>query len=114
MSRHDDQVSMRHMLDHARQACEMASGRKRSDLESDRMLQLALTRLVEIVGEATSRVSISTREKHPEIPWPDIVGMRNRLIHGYDVVDLDLLWDTVETDLPSLIVQLEAIFKELQ
>lgn len=114
MSKHDDQVSMRHMLDHARQACEMARGRKRSDLESDRMLQLALTRLVEIVGEATSRVSISTREKHPEIPWSDIVGMRNRLIHGYDVVDLDLLWDTVETDLPSLIAQLEAIFKELQ
>lgn len=114
MSKHDDQVSMRHVLDHARQACEMASGRKRSDLESDRMLQLALTRLVEIVGEATSRVSISTREKHREIPWLDIVGMRNRLIHGYDVVDLDLLWDTVETDLPSLIAQLEAIFKELQ
>lgn len=114
MSKHDDQVSMRHVLDHARQACEMASGRKRSDLESDRMLQLALTRLVEIVGEATSRVSISTREKYREIPWLDIVGMRNRLIHGYDVVDLDLLWDTVETDLPSLIAQLEAIFKELQ
>lgn len=114
MSKHDDQVSMRHMLDHARQACEMARGRKRSDLESDRMLQLALTRLVEIVGEATSRVSISTREKHREIPWPDIVGMRNRLIRGYDVVDLDLLWDTVETDLPSLIAQLEAIFKESQ
>lgn len=114
MSKHDDQVSMRHMLDHARQACEMARGRKRSDLESDRMLQLALTRLVEIVGEASSRVSIPTREKHREIPWPDIVGMRNRLIHGYDVVDLDLLWDTVETDLPSLIAQLEAILKESQ
>lgn len=114
MSKYDDQVSMRHMLDHARQAYEMASGRKRSDLESDRMLQLALTRLVEIVGEATSRVSISTREKHCEVPWPDIVGMRNRLIHGYDVVDLDLLWNTVETDLPSLIAQLEAILKELQ
>ena len=86
MSKHDDQVSMRHVLDHARQACEMASGRKRSDLESDRMLQLALTRLVEIVGEATSRVSISTREKYREIPWLDIVGMRNRLIHRYDIL----------------------------
>lgn len=113
MSRHDDQVSMRHMLDHAREACAIARGRKRSDLESDRMLQLSLTRLAEIVGEAASRVSISTREKYPEIPWPDIVGMRNRLIHGYDIVDLDLLWDTVETDLPSLIAQLEAILRDL-
>jgi uncharacterized protein with HEPN domain len=112
MSRHDDQVSMRHMLDRARQACGMAHGRKRSDLKSDQMLQLALTRLVEIVGEAASRVSLSTRKKHREIPWPDIVGMRNRLIHGYDVVDLDLLWGTVETDLPALIAQLEAILKE--
>jgi len=114
MSKHNDQVSMRHMLDHARQACGMAHGRKRSDLESDRMLQLALTRLVEIVGEAASRVSISTREKHREIPWPDIVGMRNRLIHGYDVVDLDLLWDTIETDLPPLIAQLGAILEGSQ
>lgn len=88
----------------------MAHGRKRSDLDSHRMLQLALTRLVEIIGEAASRVSMPTRENHREIPWPDIVGMRSRLIHGYDdVVDLNLLWDTVEADLPPLITQLAAI-----
>ena len=109
MSKHEDHVSMRHMLDHARKVCRMAQGRKRSDLESDEMLQYALTRLVEIVGEAASRVSISSRDKHQEIPWPDIIGMRNRLIHGYDVVDLDLLWDTVENDLPPLIEKLQAI-----
>jgi uncharacterized protein with HEPN domain len=90
MSRHDDQVSMRHMLDHARRAREIAHGRKRSDLDSDYTFQLALTHLVEIIGEAASRVSMPTREKHREIPWPDIVSMRNRLIHG-DVVDLNLL-----------------------
>lgn len=112
MSKHDDRISMRHMLDHAREACAMAHGRKRSDLDSHRMLQLALTRLVEIIGEAASRVSMPTRESHREIPWPDIVGMRGRLIHGYDVVDLNLLWDTVEADLPPLIAQLEAIVEE--
>jgi len=112
MSKHDDQVSMRHMLDHAREARGMVRGRKRTDLESDRMLQLALTHLVEIVGEAASRVSISTRETYRQIPWPDIVGMRNRLVHGYDIVDLDLLWDTVETDLPPLIEQLQRIVDE--
>lgn len=112
MSKHDDRISMRHMLDHAREACAMAHGRKRSDLDSHRMLQLALTRLVEIIGEAASRVSTPTRENHREIPWPDIVGMRSRLIHGYDVVDLNLLWDTVEADLPPLITQLAAIIDE--
>ena len=112
MSKSDDQVSMRHTLDHAYEAWEMVRNRKRSDLKSDRIRQLALTRLIEIVGEAASRVSASAREKHREIPWPDIVGMRNRLIHGYDVVDLDLLWDTVETDLPPLIVALETVLGE--
>jgi uncharacterized protein with HEPN domain len=112
MSRRDDQISMRHMLDHARRAREMARSRKRADLELDDMFQLALTRLVEIIGEAASRVSGPTREKHREIPWSDMVGMRNRLIHGYDVVDLNLLWDTIEIDLPPLIAALENIVEE--
>lgn len=109
MSVRDDLITLRQMLDHARQARAMARGRQRSDLETDYMLQLALTRLVEITGEAASRVSTGTREAHPEIPWSSIVGMRNRLIHGYDVVDLDLLWNTIELDLPPLIDQMEAI-----
>ncbi len=71
------------------------------------MLQLALTRLVEIVGEAAARVSSERQARHPDIPWRIIAGTRNRLIHGYDVVDLDVLWDTVTDDLPPLIVQLE-------
>jgi len=87
-------------------------GRKRADLELGDIFQLALTRLVEIIGEAASRVSGPTREKHREIPWSDMVGMRNRLIHGYDVVDLNLLWDTVEIDLPPLIAALENIVEE--
>jgi len=112
MTKHDDRISMRQMLDYARRAVVMAQGRKRSDLDSDDMLQLALTRLVEIVGEAASRVSAPTRERHAEVPWPDIVGMRNRLIHGYDLVDLNLLWDTVATDLPPLIAALERITEQ--
>jgi uncharacterized protein with HEPN domain len=72
-------------------------------------VQLALTRLVEIVGEAGNRVSKAMQQKTPEIPWPQIIGMRNRLIHGYDVIDFDLLWDTITDDLPPLIVSLESI-----
>lgn len=66
------------------------------------------------MGEAASRVSAPTRKRHPEIPWPDIVSMRNRLIHGYDLVDLNLLWDTVATDLPPLIAALERITEQTQ
>ena len=109
MSRYDDRISMRQMLDHARRGCAMAHGREREDLDSDYTFQLALTRLVEIIGEAASRVSMDTRQRHPDIPWSNIVGMRNRLIHGYDVVDLNLLWDTVSSDLPPLIEALAAI-----
>lgn len=73
------------------------------------MKQLALTRLVEIIGEAARRVSESTIRNNPDIPWSDITGMRNRLAHGYDVIDLDLLWDTVQVDLPLLIEKLQGI-----
>ena len=109
MTRHDDQVSLGDMLDHAREAVEMLGGSTRADLDGNRMLQLALTRLVEIVGEAASRVSSQARQPHPELPWLRITGMRNRLAHGYDVIDLDLLYDTIRTDLPPLIEALERI-----
>jgi uncharacterized protein with HEPN domain len=65
--------------------------------------------LLEIVGEAASRIALEEQARHPEIPWSEIVGLRNRLIHGYDVVDLDILWKILTTDLPPLISALEAI-----
>ena len=84
----------------------MIDGHVREDLPKDRQLNLALVRLVEIIGEAAARVTEETREKHPQIPWLDIVGMRNRIVHGYDEVDLDILWDVIELHLPRLIEQL--------
>ncbi len=83
-----------------------------SSYRDQRVLQLALTRLVEIVGEAANRTSDATRQAHPDVPWPQIIGMRNRLIHGYDVIDYDLLWDTVTGDLPELIAVLERIVEK--
>jgi len=101
------------MLDHAREATELLGNANREELVRNRLLQLALTRLMEIVGEAANRVSEATREKTPEIPWAQIVGMRNRLVHGYDVIDFDLLRDTVTTDLPPLIAALQEIVREM-
>jgi len=95
------------MLDHAREAVKMIDGKKREDLGVERMLELSLVRLIEIIGEAAARVSLESRTRYPSIPWREAIGMRNRLIHGYDSVDLDVLWDTVELDLPPLISELE-------
>lgn len=73
------------------------------------MLRLALMKSVEMIGEAASRVSQATQRTNPSVPWAQIVGMRNRLVHVYFDIDLDVLWQTVTGDLPLLIAQLEPI-----
>ena len=107
--RRDDLVRLRHMLDAAREALSFTAGRGRADLDANRMLVLSLVKSIEIVGEAASRVTVETRQEYPAIPWADVVAMRNRLIHAYFDVDLDRVWDTVVSDLPPLIAQLDAI-----
>jgi len=107
MSQHSDLLRLRHMLDHAREAEDLARGRSREDLDADRLLNLSLVRLLEIVGEAAARVSPEVQERLSGVPWADIVGLRNRVIHGYDRVDFDILWDTIRLDLPPLIARLE-------
>lgn len=109
MSKHDDRIRMQHMLDYSREALSLIRGRSREDLDTDRTLNLALVRLLEIIGEAASRVSEGDQEKHQEILWPQIVSLRNRLIHGYDSVDFDILWNILRKDLPRLILALEKI-----
>ena len=89
MSHHDDLVSLRHMLDHAQEAVNLTRGRVRGDLDANRLLELSLVRLMEIIGEAASRVSPDFQSRYSHIPWPQIVSLRHRLIHGYDSVDLD-------------------------
>lgn len=112
MSQHDDLVRLRHMLDYGQEALALTRDKQRADLESDHVLELALTRLLEIVGEAANRVSPETQQRYPQIPWRQIVGLRHRLVHGYDAVDLDILWDIIEQDLPPLITALEEIVEE--
>lgn len=111
MSRHDSETRLRDMLDHAREAVAMAAGKSRLDLDSDRKLNLSLVRLLEIIGEAAGRVSPDDQEKLPGIPWPDIVGLRNRLVHRYTEINFDILWGIVTKDLPPLIHSLEEILK---
>lgn len=105
----DDLVRLRHMLEASREAVAFARGRSRSDIDQDRMLALAIVKCVEIVGEAAVSVSLDARARYGSIPWADIVGMRNRLIHAYFDIDLDRVWDTVTDDLPPLVAELEKI-----
>jgi uncharacterized protein with HEPN domain len=99
------------MLDHAQEAVDLLAGKEKAALASDRVLQLALVRLVEIVGEAANRLTVEDQFRYPSIPWREIVGMRNRLAHGYNAIDLNVLWDTVQVDLPQLIDELERILR---
>ena len=99
------------MLDHARELAALARGRSVGDLARDRLFELAVMRLLEVIGEAARRVSDGTRTAHPEIPWADVWGMRNALIHAYDQVDHARVWRTIEADLPKLIGHLERILR---
>jgi uncharacterized protein with HEPN domain len=109
MTLHKDMIRLQYMVDHAKEAVALIASKDKAELQHDRVLELALIRLVEIVGEASAKVSSTTQKKYPSIPWHPIIGMRNRLIHGYDSVDFDVLWDTIEVDLPPLIAALEKI-----
>jgi uncharacterized protein with HEPN domain len=107
-----DQIRIRHMVDAAQKALSFTKGRTRRDLDSDDQLALATVRLIEIIGEAAAKITPETREAHPEIPWNDIVGTRNRLIHGYEDVDLNIVWQIVKEDLPDLLRKLLTIVGE--
>jgi uncharacterized protein with HEPN domain len=107
MTQHDDVARLRHMFEHAREATEMLRGKSRHDLDANRMLNLALVRLLEVVGEAAGRVNKPTQDALSRIPWSEVIGLRHRLIHGYDSVDLDILWEIVTRDLPHLTAELE-------
>ena len=107
-----DLVRLRHMLEAAGKAVAFVAGRSRGELDRDELLTLALVRLIEVVGEAAKGVSEDCRRRHSVIPWKGIVGTRDRLIHGYFDVDLNVVWEIVSADLPAMIPELERIVSE--
>jgi uncharacterized protein with HEPN domain len=97
------------MIEAIEAAQSFVADRRREDLDHDRMLVFALTRAIEIVGEAASKVSEETRATLPDVPWGPMVGMRNRLVHAYFDVNRGILWDTVTVALPALLAPLTAL-----
>lgn len=104
-----DVVRLRHMLEAAEEAMAFGTGRTREDLDTDRQLARAVQKSIEIVGEAAKRVSFDVREAHPEVPWRAIAGMRDRTVHRYFDIDLDVVWQTLQTELPPLARSLRTI-----
>ncbi len=106
----EDIIRLRHMLDAANEAVEFASGKKREDLDKNRMLTLSIIKSIEIIGEAASKISETLKNDSADtIPWLDIINMRHRLIHNHFDVNIDVVWQTVKGDLPDLIILLEEI-----
>jgi uncharacterized protein with HEPN domain len=101
-----DLLYLGHMLDVSVQAVEKIRGKSREDFDGDENLRLALTHLIQMIGEAARRVSVESRQEHSQIPWSDVIGMRHKLVHDYLDVDYDVVWEVVTTDLPELISHL--------
>ena len=104
----DDQLLL-DMLLYCDEASRLAATITFSEFEASRLHQLAVVKAVETIGEAASQVSAETQEALPEIPWPHIIGMRNRLVHGYGAIQLELVWKTVQEDVPALADQLRPL-----
>lgn len=112
MSQRKHITTIQHMRDHACEAVEIAVGRTRDDLDHDRVLNLALTRLVGIVGQAAQKLPTDFQERHQAVPWQHFTDSSLQLIQNYNSVDFDILWTIVQDDLPALIDQLEIILSK--
>jgi uncharacterized protein with HEPN domain len=110
--RDDDRIRVQHMIDAAEAAQRFMVKRSRSDLDEDQMLLFAVVRAIEIIGEAATKVSAETRAAVPEVPWIDIVGMRHHLIHGYQHINSEIVWKTVNDEMPGLLVRLRQAMRQ--
>lgn len=104
---HEDTVRLMHMLDAARRVNRFCTGLSASALANDEMRLLAVVKSIEIIGEASTKISAATQDTIKGIDWIGVRRMRNRLIHGYDTIDVARVWDAVEIDIPPLITSLE-------
>lgn len=105
----EDRTRIQHMLDAAERIVAFTDGLSKEQFLEDEKLHLAVTRLFEILGEAANNISDDLQEKYNDVPWREIAGVRNRLIHGYFDVDLNIVWQIIKQDIPPLISNLHYI-----
>ena len=104
--RHDDSYLI-DMLQAARKAAAFAADLTYPQFQASDLHQNAILKVLEIIGEAASRITTQTHRAYPQIPWRQIIGLRNRVVHGYFEVDLNLIWQIVHQDIPILLDQLQ-------
>jgi len=109
----NEAIRVRHILDAANKIVGFTDNRQRQDLDDNEMLTLALVRLIEVVGEASKHVSWETRKQNPNIPWKQMCGIRDRLIHAYFEINLDIVWGVCTQNIPAMIPDLESLLEEL-
>jgi uncharacterized protein with HEPN domain len=103
--------ALRDILDAARTAIEFVIEESDGDFSVDKKTEFAVIRALEIVGEAARRIPTSYREEHPHIPWAEMAGMRDKLIHDYFGVDFDVVLKTVHQDLPPLVTAIQSLLE---
>lgn len=108
----DDTLYIGHMLDLSRKALEKASRWDRASYDQNEDIRLILAHLVQRIGEAANRVSADSRERNADIPWKQVVGVRNRIVHDYMDIDYDVIWEIVAHDLPLLVQALSRIVED--
>jgi len=107
MSKRVESVYLLDMLTYARRVLERVGERTHDELQNDDGRRESVAFNLMVIGEAAAQVSEATRSAYADIPWKKIVGMRNRLIHGYERIDFDKVWDAVTNGIPQLIAALE-------
>jgi uncharacterized protein with HEPN domain len=106
----DDRIRAQHMLEAARDVVQLATGRVRDDLHTDMILRRAMVNAIQEIGEAAGRISLQGQARLAGVEWVQMVGMRHRLVHGYDVINLDIVWGVATDEVGPLIEVLEAAF----
>ena len=113
MSIHDDKTRLGHMLFAAQKILHFTENVDRVEFDNDEKLQLAIIRLIEIIGEAAARLTSELYDQYPHIAWQAIIGMRNRLVHAYFAINLDIVWNTIEIAIPQLVADIDQILESL-
>jgi uncharacterized protein with HEPN domain len=108
----EDRIRLQHIIDGAYEIGDFVKGYSFEKFVNDRKTVLAVTRLIEVIGEAASKISNKFKENHKNIPWSKIIGMRNRLIHAYFDIDYQVVWQTVQENIPMLIFMIKELLEK--
>lgn len=106
---HKDEIRLQHILEEAGEVLQFVKGYSFDDFRKDSKTVHAVLRAIEIMGEAASKISPEFKNNHSHVPWNQIIGMRNHLVHVYFDVDFETVWKTVQKDIPNLIGMIQGL-----